>query len=130
VPTTALAEVTTPHLVHFDLWDGNVLASRGRLTGLVDGERYLWGDPLVDLVSPALRRRIEETPDHPFLVGHPVEWTDAVRERVSLYRIHLYLLMITEGPSRGIPLGGERHGQLSALLDDELAYAGIKPLAS
>ena len=48
-----LDAVRRPALVHFDLWDGNVLADAGALTGLVDGERYLYGDPLVDFVSPA-----------------------------------------------------------------------------
>ena len=66
-----LATVTRPALLHFDLWDGNVLGPDGSLTGLVDGERYLYGDPLLDLVSPALFRRIEDEPDHPFLRGYP-----------------------------------------------------------
>jgi len=54
--STALTAVAQPTLVHFDLWDGNVLAEETdggwRLAGLVDGERHLYGDPLVDLVSP------------------------------------------------------------------------------
>jgi aminoglycoside phosphotransferase (APT) family kinase protein len=116
----ALAEVRRPALLHFDLWDGNVLADEGRLTGLVDGERHLYGDPLLDLVSPALFRRIEEEPGHPFLAGYPVEFDDAARHRLTLYRIHLYLLMLAEGPSRGIPAGGERHTFLTGLLTEEL----------
>lgn len=114
----ALAEVERPALLHFDLWDGNVLVSRGRLTGLVDGERYLYGDPLLDLVSPALFRRIEEEPDHPFLRGYgPVEFTASARTRLALYRVHLYVLMLAEAPSRGQPVGDER---LTGLLTDEL----------
>jgi aminoglycoside phosphotransferase (APT) family kinase protein len=116
-----LAVVTRPALLHFDLWDGNVLAEDGRLTGLVDGERFLYGDPLLDLVSPALLRRIEEEPDHPFLRGYPVTIDDAARTRLTLYRIHLYLLMLAEGPSRGIPVGGDRHEHLTSLLREELS---------
>jgi len=120
----ALATVTVPALLHFDLWDGNVLTEGGRLTGLVDGERYLYGDPLVDLVSPALFRRIEEEPGHPFLRGYAeatgLTVDDAVRTRLTLYRTFLYLLMLAEGPSRGIPVGGERHTSLTELLQDEL----------
>jgi aminoglycoside phosphotransferase (APT) family kinase protein len=119
--TAALAEVRRPALLHFDLWDGNVLASGDRLTGLVDGERHLYGDPLLDLVSPALFRRIEEEPDHPFLRGYPVELDEAAQHRLTLYRIHLYLLMIAEGPSRAIPVGGERHTYLTGLLSAEIA---------
>ncbi|HEY7174498.1 MAG TPA: aminoglycoside phosphotransferase family protein [Micromonosporaceae bacterium] len=41
-----LATVSVPSLVHFDLWDGNVLATpdadaTAHLSGFVDGERYL-----------------------------------------------------------------------------------------
>jgi len=119
-----LATVTRPALLHFDLWDGNVLGAGGRLTGLVDGERFLWGDPLLDLVSPALFHRIEDDPGHPFLRGYAAATglvlDDAARIRLALYRVHLYALMLAEGPSRGIPVGGDRHGRLTGLLEGEL----------
>ena len=118
-----LAAVTRPALLHFDLWDGNVLVSpSGGLSGLVDGERYLYGDPLLDLVSPALFRRIEQEPEHPFLVGYrPDPFDAAARTRLSLYRLHLYVLMIAEGPSRGIDPADGRHDYLTRLLGEELA---------
>lgn len=118
-----LATVTRPALLHFDLWDGNVLAGPGgELTGLVDGERYLYGDPLLDLVSPALLRRIEDLPDHPFLAGYrPSPFDEPARIRLALYRIHLYVLMIAEGPSRGIEIADGRHDYLTGLLVSELA---------
>jgi fructosamine-3-kinase len=107
-----LATVTRPSLLHFDLWDGNVLATVDpvtgvpRLSGLVDGERFLWGDPLLDLVSPALMRDILDTPDDPFLAGYlgrrpAVPDRDAHR-RLRLYQLHLYLVMLVEYPSRGM----------------------------
>ncbi len=115
-----LAAVTTPSLLHFDLWDGNVLTDGGRLTGLVDGERYLWGDPLVDFVSPALFRDIFETPDHPFVRGYaevrPLVIDQSVRIRVRLYRLYLYVLMIVEYPSRGMDPTEDRHAFLCDLL--------------
>lgn len=43
-----LKEVATPSLVHWDLWDGNVFVEDGRITGLIDCERVLWGDPLME----------------------------------------------------------------------------------
>jgi aminoglycoside phosphotransferase (APT) family kinase protein len=118
-----LAAVTRPALLHFDLWDGNVLVGpEGELTGLVDGERYLYGDPLLDLVSPALLRRIEDLPDHPFLAGYrPPPFDASARIRLALYRIHLYVLMIAEGPSRGIAMSDGRHDRLTDLLTQELA---------
>ena len=100
----ALAQVRRPALVHFDLWDGNVLCTGDRLTGLVDGERYLYGDPLIDFVSPAIREPLEIVPRHPFARGYrpPVEWDEAAFTRLALYRMHLLLLMVVEGPSRGM----------------------------
>ncbi len=123
-----LAAVTRPALLHFDLWDGNVLvAPDGSLSGVVDGERYLYGDPLLDLVSPALFRRIEDEPAHPFLAGYAsaggaVTWDVSARTRIALYRVHLYVLMLAEGPSRGIPVGGERHDYVTNLLVAELKH--------
>ncbi|MFJ7269532.1 phosphotransferase family protein [Streptomyces sp. NPDC099050] len=65
-------QVTAPSLVHFDLWEGNILLAErhGRLeiTGILDGERSFWGDPLADLVSTALFDDI--TRDPAFLSGY------------------------------------------------------------
>ncbi|WP_155375456.1 phosphotransferase family protein [Catellatospora vulcania] len=120
-----LDEVDRPALVHFDLWDGNVLAAGGRLTGLVDGERYLYGDPLVDFVSPLLLRRVEDEPEHPFARGYaaatgaPVAFDAPARRRLALYRLYLYLLMTVEVPSRGITDEWRRTG-LARLLAEEV----------
>ena len=70
-----LDTVRRPALLHWDGWDGNVLAAPDsggvlRMTGLVDGERFLYGDPVMDLVSPLLFRRAEQEPEHPFLQGY------------------------------------------------------------
>ncbi|WP_433043945.1 phosphotransferase [Dactylosporangium sp. CS-033363] len=101
-----LGEVDTPSLVHFDLWDGNILAEGGRLTGMVDGERYFWGDPLYDLVSPAIGRRIEDEPENPVLKGYfetsPMQLTDAQCTRLRLYRMQFCLLLLIEMPSRAM----------------------------
>ena len=125
-----LDTVDRPALLHFDLWDGNVLASpaedgKAHLTGLVDGERYLFGDPLMDFVSPAIYRRIEDEPGHPFLLGYaeaadrPLVLDGPARRRLALYRLHLYLLMTVEMPSRAMtPDGSPRR---RAMLDGQLA---------
>ncbi|WP_433124362.1 phosphotransferase family protein [Micromonospora sp. CA-240977] len=134
----ALDEVRRPALLHFDCWDGNVLAApdregRLRLCGLVDGERFLYGDPLLDLVSPLLFRRVEDEPEHPLLRGYrsaagtPLVLDASARRRLGLYRLHLYLLMTVEMPSRGMTPSShpQRHARLAALLDAELdALAG------
>jgi aminoglycoside phosphotransferase (APT) family kinase protein len=105
-----LDEVTTPVLVHFDLWDGNILVDRldGRaeVTGLIDGERAFWGDPVAEFVSLALLGDIEQDPA--FLAGYreiagPLEFDDRVRARLSLYRCYLYLIMLVESAPRRFP---------------------------
>ncbi|MET8200274.1 phosphotransferase family protein [Micromonospora taraxaci] len=129
-----LDEVRRPALLHFDCWDGNVLAApdadgRLRLRGLVDGERFLYGDPLLDLVSPLLFRRVEDEPEHPLLRGYraataePLLLDASARSRLNLYRLHLYLLMTVEMPSRGMTVHTHpgRHARLAALLDEEIA---------
>jgi aminoglycoside phosphotransferase (APT) family kinase protein len=133
----ALDLVDRPTLVHFDLWDGNVLASVDasggtRLTGLVDGERYLFGDALMDFVSPVLFRRIEDEPEHPFLRGYAdatgtrLTLDAPTRRRLALYRMHLYLLMTVEMPSRGITNRTDpgRRELLAKLLDEEFIELG------
>jgi aminoglycoside phosphotransferase (APT) family kinase protein len=120
--TRELDRVRRPKLLHFDLWDGNVLTAEGRLTGLVDGERWLHGDPLMDFVSPALYRRIEDL-DHPFTAGyfgggHTFDGSERIR--LALYRLHLYLLMTVEMPSRAMDLP-DRRARLARLLAEELA---------
>ncbi|MFR9779133.1 phosphotransferase family protein [Micromonospora sp. MS34] len=129
---TVLDAVRRPALLHFDGWAGNVLAVDGpdgtpRLAGLVDGERHLWGDPLMDLVSPLLFRRTEDEPDEPLVRAYrtiaPFPLDAAVRRRLGLYRLYLYLLMTVEMPSRGITAESDpwRVARLAELLDQELA---------
>ncbi|MEV6105032.1 aminoglycoside phosphotransferase family protein [Streptomyces sp. NPDC051940] len=104
-----LDEVTRPALVHFDLWDGNVLlrdsgAGGFTLGGIIDGERMFWGDPVADFVSLALFGDIEDDTD--FLAGYgeaagsPLRFTRSVRTRLALYSAYLYLIMLVESIPR------------------------------
>lgn len=134
---SVLDEVRRPALLHFDGWDGNVLAEPEpepepggslHLRGIVDGERFLFGDPLMDLVSPLIYRRVQDEPENPFLRGYraaadgPVVFDESTLRRLSLYRLHLYLLMTVEMPSRGITRQDrpDRFERLADLLDHEL----------
>ncbi|MQY10157.1 hypothetical protein SRB5_02640 [Streptomyces sp. RB5] len=99
-----LEGVTVPVLVHFDLWDGNVLVEGSRVSGVIDGERAFWGDPYADFASLALFGDIED--DAAFLEGYraaggSVAFTAGNRRRIALYRVYLYLIMLTEGSVRG-----------------------------
>jgi Ser/Thr protein kinase RdoA (MazF antagonist) len=104
-----LDEVTTPALVHFDLWDGNILVDRPdhgappRLGGLIDAERAFWGDPVAELVSLRLFGDLE--PDAGLLSGYHgaggrLVLDGSVRLRLLLYRLYLYLIMWVEAVPR------------------------------
>ena len=102
-----LDEVTTPVLVHFDLWDGNILVETTgaghRVGAVIDAERAFWGDPLADFNSLALFGDIEQDPA--FLRGYragggTVTFDSAARQRRSLYRAYLNLIMWVEAIPR------------------------------
>lgn len=103
-------EVEQPSLVHFDLWDGNVLSGSG-LTGLVDGERAFWGDPVAEFVSLALFGSIEDDVD--FLTGYGFEFTDSARVRLAAYQAYLYSIMLVER----VPRGSTDHAMARVITD-------------
>ena len=101
-----LDDVDRPALVHFDLWDGNVfIDADGRVTGLIDGERAFFGDPVAEFVSLSLFRDLADAPE--LLAGYaegsgaPFALTSSVRRRLSLYTTYLYVIMAIEGATRG-----------------------------
>ncbi|WP_381797511.1 phosphotransferase family protein [Streptomyces niveus] len=106
----ALDEVTVPALVHFDLWQGNILltgeAGERRIGGVIDGERMFWGDPLAEFVSLNL---FGEPEDDPALLagyragGGAADFDRSARLRMALYRCYLYLILLVEGVPRGYP---------------------------
>ncbi|MFJ4408776.1 phosphotransferase family protein [Streptomyces sp. NPDC088910] len=108
-----LDEVTEPALVHFDLWPGNILlhgpAGARTVSGLIDGERMFWGDPLADFASLSIGRDDIER-DSAFLAGYGAgggrtDFDAAARRRIALYRCYLFLIMLVEVVPRGT--GGE-----------------------
>ncbi len=104
-----LEEVTVPALVHFDLWPGNVLldgpAGRREISGVIDGERMFWGDPLADFASLSLFTADAER-DPAFLTGYGAgggrtAFDAGALRRTALYRCYLYLIMLVEVVPRG-----------------------------
>lgn len=103
----ALAEVRTPSLIHTDLWAGNLFVdpATGSLTGVIDTERAVWGDPLLELAgadqmgrgpvpSALLAGYADAGGDLP--LGTPSG--DA---RLLLYRLYLALVLLVEMAPRG-----------------------------
>jgi aminoglycoside phosphotransferase (APT) family kinase protein len=103
----ALDAVPRAALVHFDLWDGNVLVDvsggRPRLAGLVDGERAFWGDPMAELAALALYGDIGR--DAAFLGGYdPVALDRGGRLRLGLAQLYLYTILTVDPVPRGLGL--------------------------
>ncbi|MGI5271061.1 phosphotransferase family protein [Nonomuraea sp. CA-218870] len=105
----ALDEVTTPQLVHFDIWPGNVFLDlsgpRPRIQAIIDHERAFWGDPLAEFITPTIFADLRE--DDPLVVGYrevtPFELTPAAHVRLDLYRAYLYLILLVENGPRQYP---------------------------
>jgi aminoglycoside phosphotransferase (APT) family kinase protein len=118
----ALDAVTEPALVHFDLWDGNIFVLDGRVEGFIDGERALYGDPIAELVSLITFVPAEE--------GAAVvdgflgrELTAGEEIRLCLYRSYLWLILLSEAPTRDYPpeFEQELHGWVTEKLIADLA---------
>jgi aminoglycoside phosphotransferase (APT) family kinase protein len=94
----ALDGVETPRLVHWDLWEGNVLVDPAtrKVSGLIDYERALWGDPLMEYIFHNL------DPNSSFLQGYgtPLLKTPEQRLRRLLYNAYFFLVLIIECPFR------------------------------
>ena len=94
----AMDEVTTPSLVHWDLWNGNVFVDdrTGGITGLIDWERAFWGDPLMEYYF-----RPFEKPES-FLQGYGFRpETDNHWARMRKYDLYLNLILCVEQVFRG-----------------------------
>lgn len=92
---TVLDEVRTPRLVHWDLWAGNVFVADGAVTGLIDWERSLWGDPLLEV---GFRTYAD---DAAFLEGYGRGGlTPTERRRALWYDVYLLVIAAQEGAFR------------------------------
>lgn len=90
----ALEEITAPCLVHWDAWDLNFFVKDNKIAGIIDFERALWAEPLM------------EAQFRPFSYGYGVtnsmrgygktSFTFAEEQRCQLYSLHLALVMNTE----------------------------------
>jgi aminoglycoside phosphotransferase (APT) family kinase protein len=105
-----LDEVTVPSFVHWDLWDTNVFVDPESLevTGLIDFERALWADPLME--GQFLYRR----DDNAFVEAYGVPLMDApgAAVRRTLYDMYLFLVMVIEATYRQYPTDDiERSGR-------------------
>lgn len=92
-----LDQVTTACFVHWDLWDQNVFVDQRslRVTGLIDFERALWADPLME-VNFAIKG---DDPAYIEAYG-PIFADEASRTRRALYDLYLSTIMTVESTYR------------------------------
>ena len=106
------AQVKTPSLVHWDMWEGNIFVENGELCGVIDWERAMWGAPFMDD-----RFRSHNRPAA-FLEGFgQTAFTPDEMRRIAWYDLFLYLTMVTESFYR-------------AYEDIEGATAWLRPLVA
>ncbi len=95
-------EVKNPQLVHWDIWDGNIFVADSKVTGIIDWERCLWGDPLMEVGF----RSYGQSPD--FLNGYGIqEFTLSAQKRILWYDIYLLMIAVQEHIYRGYETGND-----------------------
>jgi aminoglycoside phosphotransferase (APT) family kinase protein len=87
----ALDDVRTASLVHWDLWDGNLFVEDGSITGIVDFERALWADPLIEYYFG----RFASSNAYQEGYGWTIT-TESERQRRALYDFYLDLILAIE----------------------------------
>ena len=96
-----LDEVTAPCFVHWDLWDSNIFVDPDTLSvvGIIDFERALWGDPLME------GQFFAKSDDATFLdaYGQAMLTTAGSRHRRLLYDLYLFVIMTVEVSYRRYP---------------------------
>lgn len=87
--------VKIPSLVHWDMWEGNIFVKDNKVSGIIDWERAMWGEPFMD------DRFREHSRKEDFLRGFGIEkLSEAEMRRIHWYDILLYLTMMTEATYR------------------------------
>ncbi|MBO4635532.1 MAG: aminoglycoside phosphotransferase family protein [Clostridiales bacterium] len=84
-------EVTTATMVHWDMWEGNVFIKDDHVSGIIDWERAMWGEPFMD--DRFRRHNLNKD----FLEGFgQQDFTGSESKRLFWYDIILYMTMMVE----------------------------------
>lgn len=84
-------EVDVPHLVHYDIWENNLMVKDGEIVSVLDWERALFGDPLME----DRFRRYSRNPL--FYEGFGISTpTEGQLRRMLWYDILIFSTMMTE----------------------------------
>ena len=91
-----LDTVKTPSLIHFDLWAGNIMIKDGRLYGLIDCERAMFGDIMGEFISLDFASPFDLEKHKELIDGY----NSFAKEKINFGRdefIRLYLMKIYLG---------------------------------
>jgi len=94
----ACDDVKTPKLVHWDLWPGNVLVRDNKISGIIDFERALYGDVLLEYFFR------KTAANEYFNSGYGIDFSGLDRNakiRLALYDLYLALIWVVEYYYRG-----------------------------
>ena len=95
-----LDEVTVPRLVELDLWAKNSMIRDGRIVAVLDHERAIYGDPLIEAGLTGLDFPLFGDPSD-FMAGFGItELTESERTRRRLYSLYLAVIMVVENSYR------------------------------
>ena len=98
-------EVTEPSLVHFDIWSNNIIVQDDKIAGILDWERALWAEPLME----DRFRSYGMNPDYLKGFGQS-EFTPSEQRRLIWYNIWINLAFMEERYTRGY-LSEEQYAQ-------------------
>ncbi|MET7391514.1 phosphotransferase family protein [Streptomyces sp. NPDC005529] len=99
--TSALDDVGEPRFVEVDLWTKNSMIRNGRIVSVLDHERAMWGDPLMEAGFTGIDLPAFGDPTD-FVSGYGLgELSPSQRKRRRLYSLHLAVVMIVETVFRG-----------------------------
>lgn len=89
-------EVKQASLTHWDMWEGNIFVADKHICGIIDWERAMWAEPLLDDRFRSDRRNVN------MLKGYgQTEFSYAEKRRILWYDLFLYVTMKTEDFYRG-----------------------------
>ncbi|WP_203566462.1 phosphotransferase family protein [Aestuariimicrobium ganziense] len=99
----SLDEVSSPQLVEWDLWPGNVIVRDGRIVSLLDHERAVFGDPLFEGgFNGGWLEGFSDLEAFFRGYGRSAEFTETERQRRELYVLYQMLVMVVETEFRGL----------------------------
>lgn len=90
------------HLIHFDLWPGNIIVKDGELYSIIDCERCMFGDPVGDFISLDYISPFEKAVPQEVIDGYNSESEKKLSfnknelTRFYLMRLYLGLIVYTE----------------------------------